>query len=159
MGKTNNPAPGLTPNPDNERLDDVPELLDDDEELEVPDNWAKPAGVEYASADDLLESAEGERATEDVYLPSSKKWVQIQELNRSEAIKVSDTKGGTDRERKIVAWGIAQPAMNYQTAESWHRKAGAGDIQTVVEAVSELSGMVADSRKRAYKRFRGETRS
>ncbi len=148
-------APGLTANEELEDVegDELPQMLDDDAG-DVPDDWAKPAGVEYATAEELTESADDERATEDVYLPSSKKWVQIHELNRGEAIKVSDTKGGTDRERKIICWGLAQPQLTFQTVEGWHRKAGAGDVQVLVEAISELSGMVENSRKRAYQRFR-----
>lgn len=134
---------------------------DHDHDLDDDEGWApKPAEAAYATADALLDHAAGaERPTLDVYLPGADLWVRIKALIRDEAIKVSDTKSSVDRERKIITWSLAEPAMTYQQVEQWHRTAIAGDVQVLVEAVTELSGLDDQARKRASRRFREQPSS
>ena len=149
------PSQGVKPRPADDDSND-PDLLDDDvlEDDDADLHVEKPDDAEYASEEDLLGDADGSRPQEDVFLPVSERWVRIQTLDRAEAIKVSNTKNLAERERKIIAWALVAPAMDYQKVEAWHKRAATGDVQVLVEAISDLSGMIEGARKKAYKRFR-----
>ncbi len=147
-------------NDDFGEVDDVPtEEVIDVEPTERPfqDGAFRPPEVGYATADALLTSTQGQRPTDDVYLPGAGVWVKIEAIARQEAIRVSETKGGSDREIKMVTWGMIEPSLSYQEAQTWHRSAVAGDAQVLVEAITEISGLGEGARKAASRRFPEES--
>lgn len=90
-------------------------------------------------------------ATDDIELPSGQGTVTVRGLTRMEAIKAQKAYGrGEDidaMEAVILALGLVDPAMTEDEARTWREVGSAGDVQAVVERISELSKMDAGAGK------------
>lgn len=100
------------------------------------------------SRDDLL--AAGPPASDVVTITAGD--VRIRALTRAEAIKVRTRgKGWAAQEPLILHFGMADPELSVEDAETWLEVAPAGDVQRLVEAIGRLSGMDAATPKEATK--------
>ena len=79
--------------------------------------------------------------------------VRVRGLNRAEAMMVQEAKGTEATERRILALGMVDPPMTEFQAGRWQKAATAGEIEPVSRKIAELSGMLDDSAKEAYKTF------
>lgn len=81
--------------------------------------------------------------------------VRVRPLTRGEALQVADKPlDAAEMERKIIAWGLVEPALSEADIKAWQDSSPAGDIQTVVDAIVRLSGMEKHAAKQAYQQFR-----
>lgn len=60
-------------------------------------------------------------------------------------------------EYKTIVAGVAEPALSYEDVVEWGNVAPGGEIQGVVEAILDLSGLSDEEDKRTYKQFRGKS--
>lgn len=91
--------------------------------------------------------------------------VRVRALTRDEVIRVrkaSDEQGLDGPrvlilERKMLALALVDPELTEAEIGKWQRNAGAGEIDKVSRKVQEISGMLEDAGKAAYKSVRGES--
>lgn len=60
-------------------------------------------------------------------------------------------------EQRTVKTGLVDPELTLDEVKRWYETALAGDVQKVVSAVLELSGMYEGSDKEAYQQFRSKS--
>lgn len=80
--------------------------------------------------------------------------VKVRGLSRAEMLEVNQQVRGGDElvmERKLLARAMVEPQMTEAQVGKWQQAAAAGEMQPVVEAVIDLSGLNAEEAKRAYK--------
>ncbi len=87
---------------------------------------------------------------EDVELPGVGV-VRVRGLSRAEALKVRSIEGRAETERAILALAMVDPTMTEAEVGRWQAASPAGEMEPVTDKVSELSGMLEDSAKAAYK--------
>lgn len=108
-----------------------------------------------ASVDDLLAADLDDSRV--VVLPKLGRSVRIRGLTRDEAIKIADTKGSGEREKRMVTWAMVEPELTYQQVEAWFRKASAGDLQFLTAEIAKQSGLTDEAEKESFARFREES--
>lgn len=105
-----------------------------------------------SKAELLKARSEGDRG--EVELPGGGS-VVVRGLTRKEALAMkADEADPAGVERKMIALALVEPALTEDEVGQWQEVAGAGDLEPVVDAILELSGMHPDAPKQAVKRFR-----
>lgn len=110
-----------------------------------------PAAV-YASAEDLTDA---EVIASDDFETMTGRKIRLRGLSRTEALKLR--KIDVDFEPNMIMAGLAVPTMNVKQVKAWQAKAPAGELEEVMDKISELSGLGPDAGKAAYKSIRGES--
>lgn len=81
-------------------------------------------------------------------------WVLVRGLSRYEVL-VSKQKeerlGLLAMERMMLEAGMLEPAMSEDAVTAWQKAGPAGEIEPVMNKIAELSGMLEDAAKAAYK--------
>lgn len=94
--------------------------------------------------------------------------VRVRGLSRKEVMKVrkaadrEDTIDGNRQlaiEQHMLARAMVSPRMTEAQIAAWQDAGGAGEIEPVAQKVQELSGLLEDSQKAAYKSVRGRSRA
>ncbi len=101
-------------------------------------------------------------AEDDVEIPGVGT-VRVRALNRAEVLgvrKATDTEQLDGPrilvlERKMVAAGLVKPKLTEAQVGQWQKAGAAGELEPVARKIQELSGMLEDSAKAAYKSVRG----
>lgn len=92
---------------------------------------------------------------DDVEIPG-KGTVRVRGLSRVEAllaVKIDDLQ---TRERKTLTFGMVDPALDEREAGEWMKVSPYSEIEPVVTRILELSGLVPESAKEAYKEFEAD---
>ena len=82
--------------------------------------------------------------------------VRVRGLSRGEVFMTQQAKGVEASERKIVAIGMVDPEMTEDEVRQWQRSSPAGEMEAVVDKISELSGLNKSAEKRAMASFRDD---
>lgn len=91
--------------------------------------------------------------------------VRVRGLSRVEVLavrKATDNAESMDGprvlvlERKMLAAAMVDPELTESEVGQWQKAAAAGELEPIVTAVQELSGMLDGSAKAAVQTFRGE---
>lgn len=78
--------------------------------------------------------------------------VRVRGLNRLESFEVGEIKDDiAARERKMIALGLIDPEMTEDEVLQWQEASEGMELEAVSTKIGELSGMVEDSGKEAYK--------
>lgn len=96
-------------------------------------------------------------AEDDVEIPGVGT-VRIRALSREEALAVRDKRMPIEQlERKVLSAAMVDPKLTADEVAQWQAASSAGEIERVMHAILELSGMKIDDRpdKEAYQQFRG----
>jgi len=67
--------------------------------------------------------------------------IRIRGLSRSESLRTVDMDSDV-REAQVLAWGIIEPALTVEDAETWRSNATGGVVAAVVHEILLLSGMI-----------------
>ncbi|HYF73908.1 MAG TPA: hypothetical protein VD864_13855 [Nocardioides sp.] len=102
-----------------------------------------------ATKDHLLKGGRG-RGTDTVTL-SDGMTVTVRALSRNEALGVQDLATTQEKDDFIISKGMTDPQLTPAEVSEWGAAAPAGDLQAVSRRIAELSGMLPDSGKEAYK--------
>lgn len=95
-------------------------------------------------------------AEEDVEVPGVGT-VRVRALNRAESIAVAEAKTVAERDRRLLAAGMVDPALSLAEVGRWQDASPGGEIERVSEVIARLSGMLPGADKEAYKSVRGES--
>lgn len=96
----------------------------------------------------------------DVEVPGLGVTVRVRGLSRVEVLamrKATDNENTLDGprvlvlERKMLAAGMVDPELTEAEAGRWQAASAAGELEPVVNKIQELSGLLEDSGKAAYK--------
>lgn len=83
--------------------------------------------------------------------------VRVRGLSRHEVMfDVNKAKGAGAVERRILALGMVDPEMTEDDVAEWMKVTHAGELEPVVEKISELSGLGEGADKEAMSTFRDE---
>jgi len=77
--------------------------------------------------------------------------IRVRTLSRMEAMRVSDTKTVEATERLMLHLGMVDPALTESEVGQWMKVAPSRMLEPVSRRIGELSGMLEDSAKAAYK--------
>ncbi len=95
-------------------------------------------------------------ATEIVVIPDVGE-VVIRALTRAEATTFANQElDVTFMERQLLVMALVDPVLSMDEVDEWRENSSAGELQPIIEAITRLSGMEAESPKVAVKEFRGE---
>lgn len=83
--------------------------------------------------------------------------VRVRGLSRGEVFMTQQVKGVEATERKIVAIGMLDPVMTEDEVRQWQRSSPAGEMEAVVDKISELSGLNKGAEKQAMQSFRDDS--
>lgn len=85
--------------------------------------------------------------------------VTVRGLSRAEVVALQALKDNLAAlEQRILELGFVDPPMDAADAERWYTSAPAGQIDRVVAAISDLSGMTPTAPKSGVPGVRGEQR-
>lgn len=74
--------------------------------------------------------------------------VLVRGLSRGEVLMLQKSSGNpTQLEQKIIAVGMVEPKMTEKEAATWQKVASSGEIDQVVDAINQLSGLVQGAQK------------
>lgn len=81
--------------------------------------------------------------------------IRIRSLSRSEALMVKgkDYEPGA-LERKLISLACVEPELTEDDVRQWQEASSAGELEPVVTAILELSGMVKSAPRQAMETFR-----
>lgn len=85
--------------------------------------------------------------------------VTVRGLSRYELLLAGKGAEETDTatvEQKMLAMAMVDPELSVSEVAAWQRAAPAGEIQPIVMAINELSGVTKSAQKEAYKSVREE---
>ena len=82
--------------------------------------------------------------------------VRVRGLSRPEGFEVKQVKGEREIEVAILSRALVDPALSADEVRAWQDAATAGELEPVVAAVLELSGLVPPTMREAVASFRGE---
>lgn len=121
-----------------------------------PENGAAPGGADVGIADKSALLADVAFAITPVSLPSGRGTVMVKPLSRAQAMALYGRElSARDMECQMLAGACVNPRFTIGEVKVWQERDQAGqDIHALVEAIMELSGMVIDAGKAAYKQFR-----
>lgn len=80
--------------------------------------------------------------------------VRVRGLSRGEVFGVQNAKGTAAVERKILAFGMVDPALTEPEVQRWQEASPAGELDEVVDKIRELSGLNDKAEKEAVLDFR-----
>jgi len=92
---------------------------------------------------------------EDFVIPGLGK-VSIRGLSRHEALVMQSGKTPEERDRMLIKFGVAVPALTLDEVSQWQRASTAGELEPMTRRITKLSGMGANSATEAYKSPGGE---
>jgi hypothetical protein len=96
--------------------------------------------------------------TRDVEIPGVGT-VTIRALTRGEALKIQgDEMVAEIMECRLIALAMVDPQMTEEEIQEWQDASPAGQMQPVIQAILEASGMSEEVTKEAYADFRGRPR-
>ena len=98
----------------------------------------------------LLNRTAADLPEDDVEIPDLGT-VRVRALSRAEALKLENAGSAAMREAQILSWGMVDPVMTVAEVNHWLATSPAGEAQDVSTRIAELSGMLEDSAKAAYK--------
>lgn len=98
-------------------------------------------------------------ALDDAEVEISRGKVRVRGLSRAEIHGMNRGKdpNPTLVEQRTVQLGLVDPELTLDEVQRWYTVAPAGDIQKIVNAVLDLSGMTDGADKEAYRQFRDES--
>lgn len=74
--------------------------------------------------------------------------VLVRGLSREEVLLLQKSSGNPRQlEQKILAVGMVDPPMTEKDAALWQKSASSGEIDQVVDAINQLSGLVQGAQK------------
>lgn len=82
--------------------------------------------------------------------------VRVRGLSRAESMVIQGMNGLEETERKILHFGMVDPAMTEDEAGEWQNASPGAELEPVVEKIAALSGMVVNAPKEQYKSVRDE---
>jgi hypothetical protein len=84
--------------------------------------------------------------------------VRVRGLSRLEVLELQreDTDGPGVFERKIVAVALVEPKLSEAEVAEWQAASVADELEPVTRTINELSGLVKDAAKEAYRRFESD---
>jgi hypothetical protein len=77
--------------------------------------------------------------------------VRVRGLSRHEVIHLQSAKGALAVERVTVSLGLVDPVLTEDEVARWQRVSPAGELDSVTQAIGQLSGVLEGSAKAAYK--------
>lgn len=77
--------------------------------------------------------------------------VRVRGLSRDETIDLQVLVGSKATECAVIALGLVDPVMTEDEVAEWQHVGLAGELEPVSTKIAELSGMLEDSAKAAYK--------
>jgi len=77
--------------------------------------------------------------------------VRVRALSRREAIRLEDCTDEASKQATIIAWGLVDPVLTVAEVMRWMDATPAGELQPVGTRIAELSGLLEDAPKAAYK--------
>ncbi len=80
--------------------------------------------------------------------------VRVRGLSRPEGFEVKQVKGEREIEVAILSRALVDPTLSADEVRQWQAAATAGELEPVVTAVLELSGLVPPSMREAVNSFR-----
>jgi hypothetical protein len=92
--------------------------------------------------------------------------VRVRALSRAEVLLVRKATDNADSidgpralvlERKMLATALLDPVLSESEVGEWQKVSAAGELEVVSRRIQELSGMLEDSAKAAYKSVPGES--
>lgn len=82
--------------------------------------------------------------------------VRVRGLSRPEGFEVKQVKGEREIEVAILARALVDPPLTDSDVRAWQEAATAGELEPIVAAVLELSGLVPPTMREAVASFPGE---
>lgn len=85
-----------------------------------------------------------EQETRDIELPRLGLTVTVRALTRAEAMRVVGRPMDPDEmERALLVMALTFPSLNADEVRQWQKASPAGELQPVVEAIQDISGLGA----------------
>lgn len=83
--------------------------------------------------------------------------VKIRALSRAQVLSFRKRKVDDpgEMERVLIASALAEPALTEDEVRQWQEASPAGELESLTQAISALSGLDTAAAKEAVKRFRG----
>jgi hypothetical protein len=108
----------------------------------------------YASKEDLTEDAV---LAEDDFETMTGRKIRLRGLSRTAVLRLRK-ENPTDFEARTIAAGMVEPGpvLTAKEVKAWQDKAPAGELDQVMDKITELSGLGPDAGKAAYKSVRDE---
>jgi hypothetical protein len=76
---------------------------------------------------------------------------RVRALSRAEAQRLESAPTLGDKERIVLSCGVVDPALTEADAKRWLASATFGEVDPVMRRIAQLSGLLEDSAKAAYK--------
>lgn len=84
--------------------------------------------------------------------------VRVRGLSRSESLAIRDKSMPMDEmERRMISIAMVDPVLTTGEVRLWQDACSAGELEPVTRVIAELSGMMIDGGKEAYKSIRDES--
>lgn len=78
--------------------------------------------------------------------------VRVRALTRAQALEVRDQATEVDKlERTLLHWALVDPHLSPGEIRQWQEAAPAGEIEPIINKITELSGMTKLAAKEGYK--------
>lgn len=84
--------------------------------------------------------------------------VRVRGLSRMEALLLNKIDDVEAKERRILVYGLVDPVLTDAEVRRWQQASVAGELEPVTRVIAELSGILPESAKEAYKSLRDESR-
>lgn len=82
--------------------------------------------------------------------------VRIRSLTRAEALALQGKETPVSEiEQKLLSAALVDPKLTEDEVRQWQEASPAGELEPIMEAILDLSGMAREAPKEAYQRFRG----
>lgn len=82
--------------------------------------------------------------------------IRVRGLTRTQVLELRKLSDSKDFEPQMLAYGVVEPKLTKGHAVQWLDSAPAGELDSVVERIYDLSGLGEDAGKAAYKSVRGK---
>lgn len=81
--------------------------------------------------------------------------VRVRSLTRGEVMQMQGADGLKGMEARLLSAALLDPVLTEAEAAAWIENSPAGEIEPVTNAISEISGLGANSAKQAMSQFLG----
>ena len=83
--------------------------------------------------------------------------LRVRALSRAEAMLVQNEPNAMAKDRKTIEFGLLDPKMTNAEIKQWQMISPAGELETVTDAIGELSGVVTKAKaKGVYEEFEAD---
>lgn len=84
--------------------------------------------------------------------------VRVRAMSRAEALGMRDLPPGdvVAAERYMLRHGLVEPALTPEEIEQWQQISPGKELDFVVDAIADLSGVKEDAPRKAYDQFRDD---